>query len=94
MKLAATHLALSWARDDLAAWEKEGGAVNSAPRLGSMVGWPPASIIDPAPVRIVGADRGITDTNSLTILRLSLLLLVPALASIAIFWGAHDTNGS
>lgn len=94
MKLAATHLALSWSRDDLASWENEGGAIKSAPSPVSMVGWPPASIIDPAPVRIFGADRGITDTNSLTILRLSLLLLVPALASIAIFWGANATSGS
>lgn len=94
MKLAATHLALSWARDDLASWENEGGAINSAPRLVSMVGWPPASIIDPAPVRIVGADKGITDTNSLTILRLSLLLLVPALGAIAIFWGAAAASSS
>jgi hypothetical protein len=94
MKLAATHRALSWARDDLDSWENEGGAVNFAPSPVSMVGWPPASIIDPAPVKIFGADKGITDTNSLTILRLSLLLLVPALAGIAIFWGATAMSGS
>lgn len=92
MKLAATHLALSWARDDLASWENEGGAINSAPKaLASpvtMVGWPPARTIDPASAGLFGADKGITDTNSLPILRLSLLLLVSALGSIAIFPGA------
>jgi nitrogen regulatory protein PII len=33
-----------------------------------------------------GAEYGLADSNSLTILRVSLLLLVPALASIAVFW--------
>lgn len=88
MKLRATHLALRWSRDDLASWENEGGAINAAPNSFTMVGWPPASIIDPAPAEQHDADRGITDTNSLTILRISLLLLVPALGSLAIFWGS------
>lgn len=92
MKLAATHLAQSWAREDLASWGNEGGAISSAPKATrnsvATFGWPPAGIMDAAPAAIRGADKGLTDTNSLTILRVSLLLLVPALGSIAIFWGA------
>lgn len=53
-----------------------------------MVGWPPASIIDPSSTSPRGGDDGIKDTNSLTILRISLLLLVPALGGLAVFWSA------
>lgn len=92
MKLPATHLAQTWAREDVASWENEGGAIRSAPKANrnpvTTLGWPPASILDPAPAELRGADRGITDTHSLAVLQLSLLLLVPVLAGIAIFWGA------
>lgn len=98
MKLPATNLALSWARKDLASWENEGGAINAVPKVianpVAMVGWPPASIIDSAPSAPHGADKGIADTNSLTILKVSLLLLVLGLGSIAIFWGATAATGS
>jgi hypothetical protein len=90
MKSAATHFALSWALEDVASWENEGGAISSAgaaPKAPAVtVGWPRASIVDPAPAVLRGADNGLADSNSLTILRVSLLLLVPALASIAVFW--------
>ena len=69
MKLAATHLAQTWGREDLAAWENEGGATMSPPtanrQLPEAAQWPPASVLDqradPAPR---GADKGITHTLS------------------------------
>jgi hypothetical protein len=97
MKLAATSWARSWAREELASWENEGGAISSVPNAirnpVATVGWPFASTMDPASAPLHGADNGITDTNSLTILRISLLLLLPALGSIAIFWGAAAVTG-
>lgn len=98
MKFAASLLAQTWAREDVAAWENEGGAIKSAPKATrnpiATVGWPPASSVDPALAALRGANRGMTDTNSLTILRVSLLLLVPTLGSMAIFWGAVALNGA
>lgn len=97
MKLAVARLAQTWAHEDVTAWENEGGAIWSTPEATgnpvTTVGWPPTSVINPAPAVPAGADRGITDTNSLTIMRISLLLLVPALGSMAIFWSAIALNG-
>jgi hypothetical protein len=92
MKLAATHLAQTWAREDVASWENEGGAIKSAPKVDRIpiatVGWPPASIVDPTPTALRGADKGMTDTHSLAVLQVSLLLLVPVMAGIAMFWAS------
>jgi hypothetical protein len=97
MKFAVTHLAQTWAREDVTVWENEGGAIRSAPEAirnpVTSVGWPPASVIAPTLAALRGANKGMTDTNSLTILRISLLLLIPALGSMAIFWGAVAANG-
>lgn len=94
MKFAVTHLAQTWAREDVTAWENEGGAIRSAPRNPvTTVGWPPASVIEPPLAALRGANKGMTDANSLTILRISLLLLIPALGSMATFWGAVAANG-
>jgi hypothetical protein len=97
MKLATAHLAQTWVREDVTSWENEGGAIRSAPEATQnpvmTVGWPPSSVIESVPAARGGADKGMRDTNSLTILRLSLLLLVPALGSMAIFWGAFVLNG-
>lgn len=92
MKLAATCLARTWARDDVASWENEGGAIRSAPKVSQnpaeVVQWPPTSIVYPAPAELCGADKGITDTHSLAVLQVSLLLLVPVIGGIAMFWAA------
>jgi hypothetical protein len=97
MKHAATSWAPSWTREELASWENEGGAISCVPNAirhpVATVGLTFASIMDPVSAPLRGADNGITDTNSLTILRVSLLLLVPALGSIAIFWGAAAVTG-
>lgn len=98
MKFAVTHLAQTWARVDVTAWENEGGAIRSAPEAArnpvTSVGWPPASVVTPTLAALRGANKGMTDTNSLAILRISLLLLVPALGSMAIFWGAVAVIGA
>lgn len=97
MKLAPTHLAQTWAYQDVASWENEGGSTRSVPKTTQArvepIGWPPASVVNPILAALRGANKGMTDTNSLTILRISLLLLIPALGSMAIFWGAVAANG-
>ncbi|ANP45808.1 hypothetical protein ATE48_07665 [Candidatus Viadribacter manganicus] len=97
MKIAPTHLAQTRAHQDLASWENEGGSTRSVAKTTQArvvtIGWPPASVINPIPATLSGADKGMADTNSLTMMRVSLLLLVPALGSLAIFWGAVAANG-
>ena len=97
MMLAATHLAHTRAHEALASWENEGGASTPTPasrQRPEAAQWP-ASVIDqgaePMPP---GADKGITDTHSLAVLQISLLLLVPTLAGIAIFWGDAAVRGA
>lgn len=69
--------------ESLAGWENEGGAGRSTPhtrrRLPSdpMVEFPPTG--DP--------DTGIVDKHTLGMMQVSLLLLIPVLGAIAIFWG-------
>lgn len=97
MKRPAPHLALKWMRDDLGAWENEGGAVRTLskvhPNAIAAHAWTPASVMDPAPAGLRGADKGITDAKSLAILQISLLLLVPALGGVALFWSAAAITG-
>lgn len=91
MRPVGTRLSRNGARAGLASWENEGGAISTAPTaaqdLVATLRWSPVSIIDAAPA-LHRVDQGKMDTNSLTILRISLLLIVPALGGIAIFWGA------
>lgn len=75
--------------ENLASWENEGGAIASAPRVVHPVAGQGRgsakyqSLAENAP----RADRGISDTNTLAIMRISLLLLIPAIGGGAIYWG-------
>lgn len=71
----------------LAEWENEGGASSSG-SFGARVRNAPSSIIQPPDDAISGADEGQGDTHTLSVLRLSLLLVVPALGAFVIFWAA------
>jgi hypothetical protein len=80
-----------FAPDGLASWENEGGS--TAPAL-SVARQPFANpAVQGAKCRnIIGAvsssaDDAVLDTNTRPILRVSLLLLVPAMGAITIFWG-------
>jgi hypothetical protein len=75
----------------LASWENEGGAITPPKRKPETTEAPQhlvASVIELAPIAVHRADRGMGDTHSLKVLEVSLLLLVPVLAGIAIFWAA------
>ena len=66
--------------DNLASWENEGGATAPAPNVVQAVARP----ADDAPRR---TDRGGSDTHTLALMRVSLLLLIPAVGTLAVFWG-------
>lgn len=74
--------------ESLASWENEGGS--TAPSLNSAtlpaVATLGAIVQGPAEMPR-GADIGITDSHTLTVMRSSLLVLVPALGVLAVFWG-------
>jgi hypothetical protein len=84
--------------EGVAAWENEGGA--SA--LDAIV--PPRTIATNASVdpmhhpeprlTLGGADIGITDTHTLAVMRISLLLLIPAFTVMIVFWAAIVTRSS
>jgi hypothetical protein len=92
MRLTAARFAEVWVRDAVASWENEGGAIRTGgprPQRADAPAWPPASsVVESRSAEARGADRGIADTHALTMLRTSLLLLIPALGVIAIFWAA------
>jgi hypothetical protein len=78
--------------DTLASWENEGGS--TAPPLQRPQGSAtlpavaiPGAIFQGPPEILRGADTGISDTHTLTVMRSSLFLLVPALGVLAVFWG-------
>lgn len=71
----------------LAEWENEGGASSSS-SFDARVLKAPSSIIQAPDDAIPGADDGEADTHTLSVLRLSLLLVVPALGAFVIFWAA------
>ena len=74
-------------KEDLASWENEGGAQVSASRRIPITmhasSWLPSSVVVGVSPPLRGADRGIADTHTLTIMRTSLLLLLPMLGVIA-----------
>lgn len=72
---------------ELAEWENEGGASTSG-SFGARVRNAPSSVIQPPDDVIPGADDGEADTHTLSVLRLSLLLVVPALGAFVVFWAA------
>jgi hypothetical protein len=69
----------------LAEWENEGGAAFYGSAL---VRNAPIGIIEAPDDTVPGADKGQADTHTLSVLRLSLLLVVPALGAFVIFWAA------
>lgn len=71
----------------LAEWENEGGSACYG-SFGALVRNAPSSIIQGRDDAIPGADKGLADTHTLSVLRLSLLLVVPALGVFVIFWAA------
>jgi hypothetical protein len=78
--------------ENLASWENEGGA--SAPGLNvvqPVAGPARAAHATKYPNLSEGAPRGAnnwaSDTNMLAIMRVSLLLLIPAIGGGAIYWG-------
>ena len=73
----------SWA-DGLAGWENEGGFAPSAPRADRSR--PPDLVVEGSPPG--DPDEGIADRHTLGIMQVSLLVLNPVLAAMAIFWGA------
>lgn len=85
-------------KEGLASWENEGGAQRAAasPRpVIAVASWPPRSVLEsarPDPPR--GADKGIVDTHTLGILRVSLLLIVPALGVMAMWSSSLATAGA
>lgn len=86
-------------RMDLDTWENEGGAnAQAAPDSGakaaSALQWTDSSILPMRPEPLFGADQGIGDRHTLTVLRVSLLLIVPVLAAVAVFWGAFAGRAS
>jgi hypothetical protein len=76
--------------ENLASWENEGGA--PAPNVVRPTAKPQCAaqsgmyqnLFEDAPR---GADKGVSDTHTLTVMRLALLLLIPAIGAMAIFWG-------
>jgi hypothetical protein len=98
MKAAATFVDV-WTKDGVSLWENEGGSLASTERpsgqspVGENEGalWPPASVIDPPASEGRRADRGVADTHTLSIMRVSLLLLVPVLGALAVFWASIAT---
>ncbi len=81
-----THLFETHATE-LDSWENEGGGIPApSARISKAAPWAPASTLA-APARAgAGADAGIVDTHTLKILRMSLVLVVPLLAGLALFW--------
>lgn len=74
--------------DGLASWENEGGAivVSVDSQRRSFAGFWPASTLDD---RVIGSrndDFGISDTHTLSMLRMSLLLFLPTLGVLTMFW--------
>jgi hypothetical protein len=82
---------------DLASWENEGGATAPAANLLQVArpAWAAGAakyqdFFEDAPR---GVDKGASATHMLTALRISLLLLVPAIGSGAVYWG-HLVGGA
>lgn len=73
----------SWA-ESLASWENDGGAAQPWPYTDQSQ--PADPIAESSPPG--DPDEGITDRHTLGIMQVSLLVLVPVLAAMAIFWGA------
>lgn len=69
--------------ESLAGWENEGGFAQSATHT-NRIGPLPTVEISP----LGDPDNGIADRHTLGMMQVSLLLLVPVLAAIAIFWRA------
>lgn len=100
MKPAAAALAAAWAKDRVSSWENEGGSLAAPQRPvehnpiehNDGPSWLPSSVIDPPAAEKRGADRGVSDTHTLSILRVSLLLLVPVLGALAVFWASIATR--
>lgn len=88
-----------WTKDSVSLWENEGGSLASTERPAGQkpveenegASWPPASVIDPPAIEGRCADRGVADTHTRSIMRVSLLLLVPALGALAVFWASIAT---
>ena len=70
------------AADNLASWENEGGATAPAPNVVQPVARP--GYAEDAPRR---TRKGGSDTHTLALTRVSLLLLIPAVGTLAVFWG-------
>lgn len=69
--------------ESLAGWENEGGFVQSAPHTNRIRPLPTVENSPPG-----DPDNGIADRRTLGMMQVSLLLLVPGLAAIAIFLGS------
>lgn len=74
--------------ESLARWENEGGARQNPVKARVEERWSATQpLIQGSSIEAdLGGDRGLSDQNTLAILRISLMLLVPALALIVIFW--------
>lgn len=80
------------ATESLSSWENEGGAIETAPHVVRPDASPARAhqrdmdqvLSERAPP---ASDKGIVDTRTLTIMRLSLLLFIPAIGALAVFWG-------
>jgi len=88
MKTAAPRLCDKANLDSLAAWENEDGAIALSvdTQMRSFAGFWPVSTLDG---RVIGSrndDVDIADTHTLTMLRTSLLLLLPSLGVVTVFW--------
>lgn len=78
--------------DGLASWENEGGAiaVSLDAQMRSRAGFWPASILDAPLIEGRNDDLGAADT--LSMLRTSLLLLLPTLGVMTVFWLLSSTD--
>ncbi len=74
--------------ETLASWENEGGSTAPPQHSATLLGGTTQGAMDKGAEEMTrGADAGISDTHTLTVMRSSLLLLVPALGVLAVFWG-------
>lgn len=100
MRAPPTQRSKGQAGKNLAAWENEGGAGQSAqsesqrqPAIARR--WMPleAQSLSPKPQASGDPDTGIVDRHTLGMMQVSLLLLVPVLAALAIFWASMANVG-
>lgn len=86
-----TTLTTASRKDALASWENEGGAISSGVHATKLLGNQPGrpSVIARRPDGGGGGfDRDMADKHTLAVLQISLLLVVPVLAAMAMFWAS------